>query len=71
MSVHVINIEVTEWDQIQALERCIMSFAHALEDLGEDHELRSLFQRDMACLLLLREELKDAVDCDTEPSRPN
>lgn len=70
MSVHVINIEVTEWEQIEALERCIYSLANAMEKCG-DEELTTLFQRDIACLLLLREELKDAVDCDTEPSRPN
>lgn len=70
MTVHHITIEVTEWDQIQALERCIMSLASALEQV-EDDEIVNVFRRDLASLLLLREELSDAVDCCTEPTRPN
>jgi hypothetical protein len=70
LSSEVITIEVTEWDQIEALERCIYSLTNAMESCG-DEELEGLFQHDIACLLLLREELKDAVDCYTEPSRPN
>jgi len=70
LSVEVINIEVTEWDQIGALERCVHSLAMAMEEV-DDEEVKAMLHRDIACLLLLREDLKDAVGCDTEPTRPN
>lgn len=70
LSVEVINIEVTEWDQIGALERCIHSLSLACEEI-DDKEVKAMLHRDIACLLLLREDLKDAVDCDTEPTLPN
>ena len=37
----------------------------------DDEEVKAMLHRDIACLLLLREDLKDAVGCDTEPTRPN
>lgn len=71
LSVEVLNITVTEWDQIQALERCIMSLVSVLEQVGDEHELTELFQKDMACLLLLREELSDCAGTCTDPKLPN
>jgi len=42
----------------------------AMEEV-DDEEVKAMLHRDIACLLLLREDLKDAVGCDTEPTRPN
>lgn len=61
MSVESITIGVTEWDLIQALERMILSLSHALESVDDD-ELYDLFQKDMACLILLRQELIDEAE---------
>lgn len=68
MSVESITIGVTEWDLIQALERMILSLSHALESVDDD-ELYDLFQKDMACLILLRQELID--EAETFNEKPN
>lgn len=67
MNVETITIGVTEWDLIQALERMILSLSSALESVDDD-ELYDLFQKDMACLILLRQELiDDAETCNEKP----
>lgn len=69
MSVESITIGVTEWDLIQALERMILSLSSALENIEDDDELFELFQKDMACLILLRAELVD--DAETFNEKPH
>lgn len=68
MSVETLTIGVTEWDLIQALERMILSLSNALENVDDD-ELYNLFQKDMACLILLRAELVD--DAETFNEKPH
>ena len=66
MSVETITIGVTEWDLIQALERMILSLSNALDGIQDDAELSDLFQKDMACLILLRQELIEEADTANE-----
>jgi len=63
-------IEVTEWDQVQALERMIHSLSVAIDNIA-DTSLIMEFERDMACLLLLREELKDSLETHNDPEMPH
>lgn len=63
-------IEVTEWDQIEALERMIFSLSTAIDGL-DDNELIARLQHDMACLILLREEIKDDIGTFNDPELPN
>lgn len=63
-------IEVTEWDQIEALERMIFSLSTAIDGLN-DNDLIARLQRDMACLILLREEIKDDIGTFNDPELPN
>jgi len=63
-------IEVTEWDQIEALERMIFSLSTAIDGLN-DNDLIARLQRDMACLILLREEIKDDIGTFNDPKLPN
>lgn len=63
-------IEVTEWDQIEALERMIFSLSTAIDGL-DDNDLIARLQRDMACLILLREEIKDDIGTFNDPKLPN
>lgn len=70
MSVEVVTITVTEWDQINALNRMILSLSKALEEV-EDPEFVSLLQRDMACLIILREELEEDASTYNEKELPN
>lgn len=69
MSVETITIGVTEWDLIEALERMIVSLSNALDNVQHDDELFELFQKDMACLILLRQELIE--DADTANEKPH
>lgn len=70
MSVEVITITVTEWDQIEALNRMILSLSKAVDEIA-DEEIVSLFQKDMACLILLREELQDCATTYNDADLPN
>lgn len=63
-------IEVTEWDQIEALERMIFSLSTAIDGL-DDNDLIARLQRDMACLILLREEIKDDIGTFNDQKLPN
>jgi len=69
LSVETITIGVTEWDLIEALERMIVSLSNALDNVQHDDELFELFQKDMACLILLRQELIE--DADTANEKPH
>ena len=70
MNVETITIGVTEWDLIQALERMILSLSNALENV-EDDEIYELFQRDMACLIVLRQELIEETETYNEKELPH
>lgn len=70
MSVEVITITVTEWDQIQALNRMILSLSQAAEAMDEP-DMISLFHKDMACLILLREELEENATTYNDANLPN
>ena len=70
MNVERIIVNVTEWDLIQALERMILSLSNALENVDDD-EVYDLFQRDMACLIVLRQELIEETETYNEKELPH
>ncbi len=71
MNLETITIGVTEWDLIEALERMILSLSNALDNVQHDDELFELFQKDMACLVLLRQELIEEADTYNEKELPH
>lgn len=71
MNVETITVNVTEWDLIQALERMILSLSNALDHNSDDAELTQIFQKDMACLILLRQELIEDADTFNEKELPH
>lgn len=71
MNLETITIGVTEWDLIEALERMIVSLSNALDNVQHDDELFELFQKDMACLILLRQELIEEADTYNEKELPH
>ena len=71
MNVESITIGVTEWDLIEALERMIVSLSNALDNVQDDDDLFQLFQKDMACLILLRQELIDEAETFNEKELPH
>lgn len=60
------TVKITTWDQIRALERVAHTLWTALEDetsaLSKDD--REMIELDLACLVILREQLVDEVDSD-------
>lgn len=70
MNVETVTIGITEWDLIQALERMILSLSNALENVDDD-EVYDLFQRDMACLIVLRQELIEETETYNEKELPH
>ena len=71
MNVETITVNVTEWDLIQALERMILSLSNALDHNSDNVELVEIFQKDMACLVLLREALVEETETYNEKELPH
>ena len=71
MNVETITVNVTEWDLIQALERMILSLSNALDYNSDNVELVKIFQKDMACLVLLREALVEETETYNEKELPH
>lgn len=66
----MLTIEITEWDQIDALERMILSLSTAIDNMN-DQEVITLLQRDMACLIFIREELMGDIGTMNDEKLPN
>ena len=71
MEVEPITIEVSDWDQIVALDRVIMALGKSLELTDRSEDFYEVLQKDVACLILLREELKEAIEADGDLRQPH